>query len=237
MGRREIPLESDGSPLVDLALWLRGLRDRAGLTYDEMSAKVGVHKSTLSRAASGTTFPDYRHVEAYARACGADVHEARGRWATAQRRIFQASRAGGGRVDFRAPRPDLVVDAAELREAMRLLYQQSGLSFRDVEQKSRELQTERGGGYAVARSTLYEVLAGRARPTRRVVMALVEACGVRNEELTVWESAWERVKRQEQRRDHLYGDDWAPYRAPDPENDRLPERWGPVDPDDVLRNY
>src|SRR5262245_43220697 len=115
MGRRESPLVSNGDPLVEMAMWLREQRTRAGLTYDEMAMLAGYHKSTLSRAASGKVFPDHRHVEAYAKACGADVHVAREMWSKTRRKRHQSLALAGRRVDYRTPQPDLVVDAAELR--------------------------------------------------------------------------------------------------------------------------
>ncbi|MGW4802553.1 helix-turn-helix transcriptional regulator [Kitasatospora sp. NPDC004272] len=194
MGRPERPVTTEGTHLAELALWLRSERHRAGVTYRVMAAGTGYSVSTFSRAAAGNLVPTDRVVQLYAQACGSDLEKARMLRRRAAREEYLNRRL---RLDFpsgfRPPRPQLVIDEAELRQAMRYLLLESGLSLRQVEQVSRDRHTERGGGYWLPRSTLGAVVKGNLRPTLRVVMALAEACDVPEADLVHWEHAWERV--------------------------------------------
>ncbi|GHA82275.1 hypothetical protein GCM10010330_40640 [Streptomyces tendae] len=67
--------------------------------------------------------------------------------------------------------PQQVGDAREFATAMRQLKERSGLTYRQLEESAAER------GEALARSTLADVLAGKATPRPELVAAFVRACG------------------------------------------------------------
>src|SRR6266446_2360230 len=79
MGRPEKDLSSAGA-LGRLAQHLRLLRQQSSLTYRDMAAKTHLRASTLSRAADGSTLPQWNTVAAYTWACGADTGTSRRLW-------------------------------------------------------------------------------------------------------------------------------------------------------------
>ncbi|MEU2778186.1 helix-turn-helix transcriptional regulator [Streptomyces sp. NPDC007162] len=85
VGRKERPIASSNRALVKLARWLRDQRSDSGCSYAELAARVGVHATTLQRAASGQSVPSERSVRAYAVACGASVDTAMDLWRQARR--------------------------------------------------------------------------------------------------------------------------------------------------------
>lgn len=72
---RETPEERINS----FASTLRGIR-KASLTYQEMERMTGCPHERLNAAASGTTWPDWKTVEAFAMACGGDLEALRAEW-------------------------------------------------------------------------------------------------------------------------------------------------------------
>ncbi|MEV6839615.1 helix-turn-helix transcriptional regulator [Streptomyces sp. NPDC051133] len=94
MARPEQRLVRDGTPLRELAFWLRDLRTGTGLTYAQLAARSGYSVSTLQEAAAGRRLPTLAVTLAFARACGAD----QGAW---QRFWTEVRRA----VDTGAPAP------------------------------------------------------------------------------------------------------------------------------------
>lgn len=80
MGRPEAPLDSDGSPLRELAVELRGLRQRAGLTYKQLAKITMYGSSTLQEAAAGRRLPTLDVTIAIVAACGGDVTAWREYW-------------------------------------------------------------------------------------------------------------------------------------------------------------
>jgi transcriptional regulator with XRE-family HTH domain len=73
MGRPETALESDGSPERELAIELRGLRQRAGLTYKQLARATSYGTSTLQEAAAGRHLPTLDVTLAIVKACAGDV--------------------------------------------------------------------------------------------------------------------------------------------------------------------
>lgn len=67
--------------------------------------------------------------------------------------------------------PQQVGDAREFATAMRQLKERSGLTYRQLEESAAER------GEALARSTLADVLGGKATPRPELVAAFVRACG------------------------------------------------------------
>ena len=80
MGRPQEPLDRDGSPVRELAFWLRDLRNRSGLTYDKLSRRAHYATSTLQEAAAGRRLPTQRVVLAFVRACDGDPDVWRKYW-------------------------------------------------------------------------------------------------------------------------------------------------------------
>jgi len=85
MGRPEKPLGRDGSPVRELAYWLRDLRNQSGLTYDQLARRAGFSTSTLQEALAGRRSPTLPVTLAIVEACGGDVKEWRTYWAQIRR--------------------------------------------------------------------------------------------------------------------------------------------------------
>lgn len=122
MGRPQVPLIRDGSPRREFAFWLRDLRARSALTYEQLGRSANYATSTMQEAASGERLPTLPVVRAYVRACGGDLPQWEQYWA-------QIKRA----VDPDTPR-DLVwsVDPPWLEPAQRDDVQGKSLSRNDV---------------------------------------------------------------------------------------------------------
>jgi hypothetical protein len=94
MGRPEEPLDRDGSPLREFAFWLRDLRRRSGLTYEQLAGQAHYATSTVQAASGGRRLPTLRVTLAYVAACGGDQGAWRGYW-TRIRRMLDASAPEG----------------------------------------------------------------------------------------------------------------------------------------------
>lgn len=81
MPRKEVPLERDGTALVEFAADLRDLRDKAGKPpYREMATRAHFSSTTLSDAVSGRRLPSLAVTIAFVRACGGDPDAWTERW-------------------------------------------------------------------------------------------------------------------------------------------------------------
>jgi hypothetical protein len=89
MGRSQEPLERDGSPVREFAFWLRDLRYRSGLTYDELGKKAQYATSTVQAATAGNRLPTLAVTMAFVRACGGDLKAWRGYWIQIRRALDQ----------------------------------------------------------------------------------------------------------------------------------------------------
>ncbi|MFF4922795.1 helix-turn-helix domain-containing protein [Kitasatospora sp. NPDC001261] len=194
MGRLNSALAEQDKEVRTLARWLRGLRERSGLTYSQMARKtVGftrpVSLATLSRADEGRTVPTWPVTEAYVRACGGSVRTAERLWlrADARRPRRRGKVAGCGPAAHRALR--YVTERSELLVAMRRLRLRAGSPT------LRELETRavRGAVSHLPRSTLHGVLAGERDCTERVLVEFVRACGVGPAEEDEWVAALRRT--------------------------------------------
>lgn len=85
MGRPQAPLERDGSPVREFAFWLRDLRNRSGLTYEQLAKTTHYATSTVQAATSGERLPTLRVVMAFVAACGGDVPAWRAYWTQLRR--------------------------------------------------------------------------------------------------------------------------------------------------------
>ncbi|MEU6229726.1 helix-turn-helix domain-containing protein [Streptomyces sp. NPDC047042] len=182
----------------ELAQWLRTLRQRAGLTYRQMSeltersrvAGPAYSAVTLCRADSGTALPRQQVVETYAQVCGASRREARLRW---ERAAVGAESAAGCPQPQSAPRAarrlELVYHPAHLLQAMHQVRLAAGQpSLREMQKRAREL-----GAGPLPRSTVADVLAGLRMPSEELLVAFVQACGHQGQNVAQWQRAWARA--------------------------------------------
>jgi transcriptional regulator with XRE-family HTH domain len=91
MGRPQDPLDRDGSPVREFAFWLRDLRKRSGLTYEQLGKNAHYATSTVQAAAAGKRFPTLRVALAFAEACGGDTTVWREYWTQIQRALDRAA--------------------------------------------------------------------------------------------------------------------------------------------------
>jgi Helix-turn-helix domain len=80
MGRPQEQLERDNSPVREFAYWLRDLRDRADLTYEQVGKAAHYATSTVQAAAAGKKLPTLRVALAFVSACDGDPEEWRSFW-------------------------------------------------------------------------------------------------------------------------------------------------------------
>ena len=97
MGRPEEPLERDGSPVREFAFWLRDLRRRSGLTYDQLGKKAHYATSTVQAAATGHRLPTLRVTMAIVGACDGDAGQWRDYWTQIRRLLDGDAPAGVSR--------------------------------------------------------------------------------------------------------------------------------------------
>ena len=94
MGRPQEPLERDGSPVREFAFWLRDLRNRSGLTYDQLGRHAHYAISTVQAATAGKGLPTLRVVLAFVEACDGDKEAWRAYWTQIRRVLDQDSPDG-----------------------------------------------------------------------------------------------------------------------------------------------
>jgi hypothetical protein len=94
LGRPEEPLERDGSPVREFAFWLRDLRRRSGLTYEQLGKQAHYATSTVQAATAGQRLPTLRVTMAFVRACDGDPGQWREYWTQIRRLLDQGAPAG-----------------------------------------------------------------------------------------------------------------------------------------------
>lgn len=87
MGRPQVPLDRDGSPVREFAFWLRDLRNRSGLTYEQIAKITHYGTSTLQGATAGERLPTLKVVVAFVAACEGDVTAWRTYWTQLRRML------------------------------------------------------------------------------------------------------------------------------------------------------
>jgi hypothetical protein len=87
MGRPEEALERDGSPVREFAFWLRDLRHRSGLTYQQLARAANYATSTMQAAADGRTLPTLKVTMAFVTACGGNQADWRKYWSQVKRAL------------------------------------------------------------------------------------------------------------------------------------------------------
>ncbi|MFF2779506.1 helix-turn-helix domain-containing protein [Streptomyces sp. NPDC058052] len=196
MGRRENCIAPCGKALGALVAWLRAMRRRAGVSYEELARRTAARPlpdgtvarcsaDTLARAAAGQRVPRLRTVLAYAVACGAaaDPREGERLWKRARYEETLPLREREGH----AQHITYIRDFADLRIALIDLYRKDG--SRPYE------ELERDSDGVLAHATVSRVINGSTgRPTREFVMAFARTCGVRGKALEDWGQAWDRAE-------------------------------------------
>lgn len=91
MGRKEVPLVRDGSPIAEFAFWLRDLRNAAGLTYEQLAKSTSYAVSTLQDACAGRRLPSQRLTLAFVEACDGDIEGWQEYWAQIKRALDPAA--------------------------------------------------------------------------------------------------------------------------------------------------
>jgi hypothetical protein len=96
MGRPQEPLDRDGSPVREFAFWLRDLRHRSGLTYEQLGKSAHYATSTVQAAAAGRRLPTLRVTIAFVAACGGDERAWRAYWAQTRRLLDKGAPEAAG---------------------------------------------------------------------------------------------------------------------------------------------
>jgi DNA-binding XRE family transcriptional regulator len=96
MGRPQEPLDRDGSPIREFAFWLRDLRRRSGLTYEDLAKAANYATSTMLAAAAGKRLPTLPVTMAFVGACRGDKAAWRSYWAQAQRLLDTGAPGSAG---------------------------------------------------------------------------------------------------------------------------------------------
>lgn len=96
MGRPQAPLERDGSPVREFAFWMRDLRNRSGLTYEQVAKMTHYGTSTLQAATSGDRLPTLKVVMAFVQACDGDLPAWRAYWTQLRRMLDPDAPHGAG---------------------------------------------------------------------------------------------------------------------------------------------
>ncbi|MGH3168464.1 MAG: helix-turn-helix domain-containing protein, partial [Trebonia sp.] len=77
--------------------WLRDLRRRSGLTYDQLGKNAHYATSTVQAATAGQRLPTLRVTMAFVKACGGDADPWREYWTQIRRAMDRGAPAGAGR--------------------------------------------------------------------------------------------------------------------------------------------
>jgi len=193
MGRTRSAL-AQPNPIETLAQWLESLRQRSGMSWDQMAQTaveggLMVSRSTLHRAAQGETLPKWKTVQAFTRVCGGDEREAKRLWTRADR--YKAVSTGG------APRivvlrPQFITEPWQLVHAMKDMCRENGNpTLRELEERA--YIDVKNKVSLLPKSTVGAVLQGRM-PAKDLLLNFVRYCGnVQENRLQEWEDAWERA--------------------------------------------
>ncbi|MCW8103008.1 helix-turn-helix domain-containing protein [Streptomyces tauricus] len=169
----------------DLAVYLRGVRERGGLTYAQMAARGNWSQAAFKRATAGRTLAHLSLVRDFLTVCGADPCGADELWILADDDRKRAAR--DAKCSSVKPRPEFVRDAADLSGALRDAYRYA------ARPALRTMEAGAGAG-RLPRSTAHSIVNGRALPTDLMqYLAFLEACDIEVEELGPWFGAWHKA--------------------------------------------
>ncbi|WP_158812366.1 helix-turn-helix domain-containing protein [Streptomyces fulvoviolaceus] len=186
MGRPENPITTPNRSLGRLAVWLRSCRSQAGLSYRQL-AEGTVHSSvTLSRATTGEKIPKLPVVEAFTRACGADVAHARQLWREARWEEHRTSEV----VRTLPPKLSVVKDPEDMIAALQHLYYRSGaMPIEEIERRA-------GTPGLLPHTTLHRMVLGETMLQIEQLVAFLNVCDVPEGERPAWLKAWTRAWRR-----------------------------------------
>ncbi|MEV3924405.1 helix-turn-helix transcriptional regulator [Actinomadura coerulea] len=156
---------------------LRQQMREVGMTQGQLADQIGYDRSTVCRALSGRVLPSRQVIERIVQALDVDADRTRHRWAHAdaiRRRTRRVQATGGPPRDLQS--------YSDLLRALRDLMRRSGLSQREIAQRSGRLP----------RATLGAMLRGERSCRRDVVILIVQSCGMTGDHLLAWESIWSR---------------------------------------------
>ncbi|MFF2430868.1 helix-turn-helix domain-containing protein [Streptomyces mirabilis] len=185
MGRRDKPVDHSQPARGQLAEHLRSWRETAGITYETLASRTGLSPATLKRAASGTVVPRLATAEAYVEGCGGGqdaVRAADALWR--QARIEERGRL----VQLRAPRPELIADAADLSRALEATWERAGApSLREIRDRS-------GNPLALPVSSAARIVNRDTIPAdEQQLHAFLTGCGVPPEQHAAWTTAFDKT--------------------------------------------
>jgi transcriptional regulator with XRE-family HTH domain len=175
---------------------LRYQRSQLGWSQEQLAARVGCHRSRVSRALSGDELPPRDLIGRIAVALGSDIDRAMRRWAQADQLRRNSLR----------PSPGMTADAtslggclpAELRtypeflQGLRDLMRERGVSERELARLNRNMR----------RSSVGAVLRGERSMSLSTLDAILRACGVSDQARQAWSGAWWRLGQPHQEEAH-----------------------------------
>ncbi|WP_347602580.1 helix-turn-helix transcriptional regulator [Acrocarpospora sp. B8E8] len=202
--------------MAAFACALRDLRRWAGApSYREMAQKAHFSVTALSQAAAGGRLPSWEVTAAYVIACGGDEQEWRWRWEAAATPIIgtgqpgiahsaavagtrvsdvmPATRPAGQNVEITRPDPMAAQSLPELTAMLEQLRRMSGLSLRQLEERSLDTPGMAGQPTVLSRSTVSDLLRGVREPRWNEVLRIAELCGSYRHELASWLIAYQRL--------------------------------------------
>ena len=186
--RPEKPVDP-GSPYAEFAIKLRRLRAKSGLTYRELAERTRYPAAMLAEAARGQRLPGLELTQAFVTACGGSDEEWRLQWAKINARMGRSDRAKAYLLENASIRPEQISTHAEFVIALSALWKSAGLSYRQV---------ERFSDGRLRRSTLSNMLTGRAMPTwatTQEFISICTACSTTSKIISPqWRYAWERIR-------------------------------------------
>ena len=84
--------------------------------------------------------------------------------------------------------------AGELSACLQALRERRGYSYADLDRAARALPQQAGRLRALPRSTLSDVVNGKALPTKELLLTFLAACHVAREDIPQWLAALERAR-------------------------------------------
>jgi hypothetical protein len=226
-GRRENPLTATGD-LRLLAERLRKIRESSRVTYRQMEPLANYTASALSQAAGGQRCPTWDCVEGYLKACGfterAGIEEVRRLWESAatERQVRGGRVAADQEPDQQAPLPEATgpeprpapdagcdprdfKDFLDFVQGLKHVREKAGLSVKklievsEANAESKSFDGWLGKSVALRKTTVYDVMNGKVRPSEDFTIAFVAACGLSYDEIYAWGHCYRKLQGEESR--------------------------------------
>jgi transcriptional regulator with XRE-family HTH domain len=210
--------------VAEFADALRALKQRSGLTYEDMAHKAAYSRSALAKVVNGQRPTSWPLVRAYVTACGGDEDEWQARWLALAPPTAPAQRVP---VAHPFPDPETLDSVERYVAALDELRVRAGLSYRQLSESTRVK------GARIAPTTLFGLLHGDRLPPESMLITYLRACGVvHGAAVGAWRIALDRLASAEALRQMpCNGTGGGPTGLP-PERSRWPSRLldGPADP-------